>query len=670
MEIKKSIGKNTLGGGQKMTVDLRTYNRSTHDLSYAWRSSMGVGTLVPCMKMIGLPGDTFDINIDNKVLTHPTVGPLFGSYKLQVDIFTVPFRLYIAALHNNALNVGMDMSKVKIPIYKVEQKAGTADLENTLKYSTSCIFAYLGNRGQEMKKETGGSTGLISQNFNAVPILGYLDIFKNYYANKQETAFRFIGADPYLSINDTGLKLNDIASNKNSQRITSGTMNILLQNSPSWDEVNYNDVTITFTQQVGTATDNVEYKKTYTIEELKKWFSIASTGNLMTLAYNGKGVTSSEDYLYGKPKEWKVENITNILKENLTDLDQLREDILGMGNNRFELTRESKIGGNKDFEYIKHILGGNSTKYENSTKYNRNSAQCGLLLKTYQSDIFTNWINSDWIDGENGISAVTAISTEGNKFTIDQLNLSKKVYDMLNRIAISGGTYQDWVETVYTSTWNMHTETPVYEGGMSAEIEFQEVVSNSATEKEPLGTLAGRGFSSNKKGGQLHIQVTEPCYIMGIVSITPRVDYCQGNDWDITSLETMDDLHKPQLDSIGYQDLMQEQMNGYASKELAVGKQPSWINYMTNYNKTYGTFAEEDGENEAFMVLNRYFDTKVTGTNTNQKREIYNTSSYIDPSQYNYIFAETGTKSMNFWIQLGFAVEARRVMSASQIPNL
>ena len=107
-----------------------------------------------------------------------------------------------------------------------------------------------------------------------------------------------------------------------------------------------------------------------------------------------------------------------------------------------------------------------------STVYNRNSAQCGLILKTYQSDIFNNWINSNWIDGENGISAITAISTNGDKFTIDQLNLSKKVYDMLNRIAVSGGTYQDWVETVYTSTWNMHTETPVYEGGMSAEIIF------------------------------------------------------------------------------------------------------------------------------------------------------------------------------------------------------
>ena len=115
MSLSKSIGKNTLGGGNSMKVDPKTYNRSTHNLSYAWRSSMGVGTLVPCMKIVGLPGDTFDIDIDTKVLTHPTVGPLFGSYKLQIDIFTAPIRLYNAMLHNNALNVGLDISKVKLP---------------------------------------------------------------------------------------------------------------------------------------------------------------------------------------------------------------------------------------------------------------------------------------------------------------------------------------------------------------------------------------------------------------------------------------------------------------------------------------------------------------------------------------------------------------------------
>lgn len=668
MSIQKSIGKNTLGGGQKMTVDLRTYNRSTHDLSYAWRSSMGVGTLVPCMKLLGLPGDTFDIKIDNKVLTHPTVGPLFGSYKLQVDLFTVPFRLYIAMLHNNALNVGMDMSKVKIPIYRVGQKQGTS-LSKDLLYSSSCILTYLGNRGQETKRNITNEVN--TQDFNAVPLLGYLDIFKNYYANKQEEQFKFIGADPYIIINTSNLENNPISTGVGSQRVTNGSFRITLMNGPSdWNEINKDDIEITFNQKIGTEAEYQTVEKTYTLTELTKWFTLEPILSILTLTYQASGTTGSQDLLYGIPTSYKIKNINNILTEKLKDLDQLREDILAKGNERFEMNLETKLGGNIEFKYIKHILGGNTSNYESATKYNRSSPQCGLLLKTYQSDIFTNWVNSEWINGENGISAITAISTEGNKFTIDQLNLSKKVYDMLNRIALSGGTYQDWVETVYTSTWNMHTETPVYEGGMSAEIEFQEVVSNSATEEEPLGTLAGRGFTSTKKGGQLHIKVTEPCYIMGIASITPRVDYCQGNDWDITSLDTMNDLHKPQLDSIGYQDLMQEQMNAQASRSRAVGKQPSWINYMTNFNKTYGTFADEDGEGESFMVLNRYFDVKDVDTGKESGVKVYNSSTYIDPSQYNYIFAETGTKSMNFWVQLGFGIEARRVISASQIPNL
>ena len=45
----------------------------------------------------------------------------------------------------------------------------------------------------------------------------------------------------------------------------------------------------------------------------------------------------------------------------------------------------------------------------------------------------------------------------------------------------------------------MHTETPVYEGGMSAEIEFQEVVSTAATTEEALGSLAGRGKDTIRK---------------------------------------------------------------------------------------------------------------------------------------------------------------------------
>ena len=115
MSKKINLGGDRLGSGAKMDVTLHGYERSTHDLSYIWRSSMAPGTLVPFMKLLCLPGDTFDIRLNADVKTLPTVGPLFGSFKLQLDLFSVPIRLYNAGLHMNRLNIGLDMSKVKFP---------------------------------------------------------------------------------------------------------------------------------------------------------------------------------------------------------------------------------------------------------------------------------------------------------------------------------------------------------------------------------------------------------------------------------------------------------------------------------------------------------------------------------------------------------------------------
>ena len=255
------------------------------------------------------------------------------------------------------------------------------------------------------------------------------------------------------------------------------------------------------------------------------------------------------------------------------------------------------------------------------------------------------------------------------KLELDTLILAKKVYNMLNRIAISGGTYNDWIETVYTTDYVSRSEIPEYQGGMSSEIQFQEVVSNSSSEGEPLGTLAGRGINTSKKGGNVVIKVTEPSYIIGISSITPRVDYSQGNDFDIM-LDNLDQIHKPQLDQIGFQDLLTWKMDGDSlafdlskAKEFSVGKQPAWLDYMTNYNKTYGNFAANNSE--SFMVLNRIYETKWE-----DKIPTINSSTYIDPQAYNYVFADTDLRSMNFWVQLGFDIEARIVMSAKVMPTL
>ena len=135
---------------------------------------------------------------------------------------------------------------------------------------------------------------------------------------------------------------------------------------------------------------------------------------------------------------------------------------------------------------------------------------------------------------------------------------------MLNRIAVSGGNYRDWLETVYTAGKYLdRPETPVFIGGMTQYIEFDEVISKSATDttygSQPLGDIVaiGRG-GKPMNSGHIHYQCEEPGYIMGLMAIAPMVDYSQGNDFDL-NLQTMDDLHKPALDGIGYQDLIQEQ---------------------------------------------------------------------------------------------------------------
>ena len=351
-----------------------------------------------------------------------------------------------------------------------------------------------------------------------------------------------------------------------------------------------------------------------------------------------------------------------INSHELRDIDETREQILSLGAAEGTITPDKETGGNLTKKYLTDLIS-----YENS--YLSDAPQVGLALKTYQSDIFNNWIDTEWIDGENGINAITAVDVSDGKLELDTLILAKKVYNMLNRIAISGGTYNDWIETVYTTDYVSRSEIPEYQGGMSSEIQFQEVVSNSASEGEPLGTLAGRGINTSKKGGNVVIKATEPSYIIGIASITPRVDYSQGNDFDIM-LDNLDQIHKPQLDQIGFQDLLTWKMDGnslafYDSKvkEFSVGKQPAWLDYMTNYNKTYGNFAANNSE--AFMVLNRVYETKWEKDNPT-----INSSTYIDPQAYNYVFADTDLRSMNFWVQLGFDIEARIVMSAKVMPTL
>ena len=680
--MKKTLGGDRIRSESKMEVYLPNFGRSSHNVGKIIRTTQACGTIVPYWCQIGLDGTTFYIDITTKVKTMPTTGPVFGSFKHQIDVFVIPIRLYIAALHNNALGVGLNMSKVLLPQFVVNT-ANTSIYKNDTnrgQVNPSSLLAYLGIRG------FGYSS--VNQYVRAFPAtfnLAYWDIFKNYYANKQEeNAYVITGINHIwkkLSIGDGVKWIREWTDNKCKEYTLAPTtespryIKLEFEENISPEEVNEIQLLTNIpdsTQKLNELTklgDSFVFERTdpdalglrepanprkatkvYAYKVKKK----------ITIAYNEGGTGEN---MITMPDNKKIKLTPFPLK----NIDDERTKILAAPSTSAYTVSNLTMPYGAATGTIE-LPNYNRTKIYNSS--NAWYSQAGLAVKTYLSDRFNNWLNTEWIDGTTGgINSITAVDVSDGKLTMDALILQKKIFNMLNRVAITDGTYQAWREATYGIRSATLPESPIFCGGMQSEIAFDEIVSNSATDEEPLGTLAGRGVATMYKSGRgLKIKCTEPSMIMALGSITPRIDYSQGNKW-WTRLQNMDDFHKPTLDAIGFQELIAEEAAAWSTEatgnhELiyqSLGKQPSWIEYTTDVNETYGEFAA--GMPLAFMCLNRVYEENTDYT-------IGNSSTYIDPTIYNNIFAESRLSSQNFWVQVAFDVTARRVMSAKQIPNL
>ena len=680
--MKKTLGGDRLRSESKMEVYLPNFGRSSHNVGKIIRTSQACGTIVPYWCQIGLDGTTFYIDITTKVKTLPTTGPIFGSFKHQIDVFVIPIRLYIAALHNNALGVGLNMSKVLLPRFLV-YSANTSIYENDTnrgQVNPSSLLSYLGIKGFGHTK-----TNQYLRSFPAIFNLAYWDTFKNYYANKQEEyAYVITGINhtwKSISVGD-GIKwLKTWTENKS----------VAYKIEPTAEKPKY--IKLEFEENISPEEVNEIQFLTNIPGSTQKLNELTRLGDSFVFERtdpDAMGIKAPDN----PRKATKV--FVYKVKQNIQiayNMDVAGEELITMPDNqKIKLTQFSLK--NIDDERNK-ILAAPSTSaytinnltmpygaatatldlpnYNRSKTYHSSNAwysQAGLAVKTYLSDRFNNWLNTEWIDGTTGgINAITAVDVTDGKLTMDALILQKKIFNMLNRVAITDGTYQSWREATYGIRSATLPESPIFCGGMQSEIAFDEIVSNSATDEEPLGTLAGRGVATMYKSGRgLKIKCTEPSMIMALGSITPRIDYSQGNKW-WTRLHNMDDFHKPTLDAIGFQELITDELAAWntevtGQEEVAyssLGKQPSWIEYTTDINETYGEFAA--GMPLAFMCLNRVYEENENGT-------IDNASTYIDPTIYNSIFAESRLSSQNFWVQVAFDVTARRVMSAKQIPNL
>lgn len=330
-----TLGGDRLGAGNKQKVELHNYSRSTHDLSYIWRSTMSAGTLVPFMTEVALPGDSFDIDLNCNIMTHPTIGPLFGSYKVQLDVFQCPIRLYNAKLHMNMLNIGLDMQSIKFPQMKIYAKGNKNESYegDNEQINPSSIFSYLNIRGVGYQETY--STSTTYREFNAIPFLSYWDIYKNYYANKVEE----IGAvihNPMDNLTNTitnmvmttnNVKQIEITSSNNPQEFQIEEITDLVITLSNNNEPDFNEIKLNYTYNGLTKTRSIEQifsvitwdgvnKKIYAKKAFEEYRYIIIEWNKYEYNFSTKNPTN----LKPQVKTFPLDNIDTMRQNILQDV--------------------------------------------------------------------------------------------------------------------------------------------------------------------------------------------------------------------------------------------------------------------------------------------------------------------------------------------------------------
>lgn len=526
-------------------VEIQKPSRSNQNLSRRWRSTIAPGLLYPVLVQDCYAGDHMSWSSRELLKSLPLNGPLMSSFKLQIDAYFIYARNYIASLHNNPND--FDPYTTYFPLYPLIQYDLLENLPTSIAeapyvgVSPSSVYHYLGIPERFVEVE---ATEAIRW-FNAIPLIGYYDIFKTYYANTQERLFYAVG-------------------------------------------------------------------------------------------YQG-----------GDPEP-------RLVPFALSNLDRFREALLaapsGAPVNVQSLTPNISHPM-RDIESYSHSHLG------------------GLVCRTHLPDRFTAWVNREKYQAIDS-STIVPVGSEG--FTIDQFRLQEKMNRMLQKTLVAGGRFSDWEYVQYGTTARPMTEVPTFIGSHSLDLNFEDVVqtSDAGANDDPLGTLGGRGLAYSGDRSFNYFCQTHG-YIMCIASLVPRVDYYQGVK-HYNRFRTMGDIHVPELDAVGFQDLLTDDF--YAEQTsantitdpgtyLAVAKQPAWIELMTAVDDVHGEFAEEN--KLMYLTLVRRYHGSFRENNSNN-----NFTTYINPSDYNYAFADASLTSQNFWLQIRWSFRAKRALSKKVMPSL
>lgn len=295
----------------------------------------------------------------------------------------------------------------------------------------------------------------------------------------------------------------------------------------------------------------------------------------------------------------------------------------------------------------------------------------GMCLGTYLPDVQNVILNSDFYT--KNVTSVK-VNVSSSSFSIDQLVTAKKLWDSRTKDAMASGTFKDWIRMHYGVTPKIMDDMPTFLGSTSSPIGFEDIRATTyAKDNDATQYLGDKGSSGLGYGRSRRFRIVcdRPGYVMVLAQIVPLVDYDQGLSRYTLSRKLSDEF-RPEFNGIGLQDILVSDLNasyeaahsaGLADNHpvpwhVSLGKQPAWIQYMTDVNKVRGTFSST----ERSWVLRRDMQATgeaASGTGVYDPALDTDASAYINPADWQQPFADQSPTAQNFLVQFNIRHKVR-----------
>ena len=224
---------------------------------------------------------------------------------------------------------------------------------------------------------------------------------------------------------------------------------------------------------------------------------------------------------------------------------------------------------------------------KNTNEFNAGKLQSGTFIP--DSTLLTHFRDT-FSKAKINISQPTL---QGLQFSMRQWRQLATMTVMRERMALTDGSYNELIKSMFGHNPQWHDHDVVYCGGYSQPIVFSEVINTASSETNPLGEMAGRGFTS-QQGQTIHITSDDFGMFMTVLVITGDDVYSQGIDRMFSRLQNSEQYF-PILNNLS--------PDATLNKELYVSGDNAKDNDVFNYQERFAYYKSRRNQVSGLMAL-------------------------------------------------------------------